>query len=42
VRGETDYVYDSSRRCYKSNICSMSGCRGEDVQKITALPLAAN
>lgn len=42
VRGENDYVYDSSRRCYKSNVCTMSSCRGEDVQKITALPLAAN
>ncbi|MEZ4814275.1 MAG: serine protease [Bdellovibrionota bacterium] len=41
VRGESDYKYDSSRRCYKSNICSMSSCRGEDVQKITALPLAS-
>jgi len=41
VRGETDYVYDNARRCYKSNKCTMSSCRGEDVQKITALPLAS-
>jgi V8-like Glu-specific endopeptidase len=41
VRGETDYVFDNARGCYKSNKCSMSSCRGEDVQKITALPLAA-
>lgn len=42
VRGENDYVWDSSKRCYKSNVCTTAGCRGEDVQKITVLPLAAN
>ena len=38
VRGENDYVYDNSKRCYKSNVCAMGACRGEDVTKITSLP----
>ena len=32
VRGETDMKY--SNGCYRSNICSDSGCRGEDVSGI--------
>lgn len=34
VRGERDYVYDSVTKCYRPKYCSMSECRGEDVQKI--------
>ena len=34
VRGERDYVYDSVIKCYRPKYCSMSECRGEDVQKI--------
>ncbi|RLA63426.1 MAG: serine protease [Epsilonproteobacteria bacterium] len=34
VRGERDYVYDSTKKCYRPKYCSMSECRGEDVQKI--------
>ena len=34
VRGERDYVYDSVKKCYRPKYCSMSECRGEDVQKI--------
>jgi V8-like Glu-specific endopeptidase len=33
VRGETDFVYDNARGCYKSKICTTTGCRGEDVSK---------
>lgn len=36
VRGETDFVY-SPQGCRKSNVCSESGCRGEDVTKIDEL-----
>jgi V8-like Glu-specific endopeptidase len=35
VRGETDYVYNSSRTCRVSNYCADNGCRGEDVTRIT-------
>jgi V8-like Glu-specific endopeptidase len=33
VRGENDYVRNGS--CTASNVCSMDGCRGEDVTRIT-------
>ena len=35
VRGERDYVYDSSRGCRVPNQCTDEGCRGEDVTRIT-------
>lgn len=35
VRGENDYVYDSSQGCRVSNRCADTGCRGEDVTRIT-------
>jgi V8-like Glu-specific endopeptidase len=35
VRGENDYVYDSSQGCQVSNVCTNDGCRGEDVTYIT-------
>lgn len=35
VRGETDYVYDSSQGCRVPKECSNEGCRGEDVTRIT-------
>ena len=34
VRGETDYVYDS-RGCRVPKVCTETGCRGEDVTRIT-------
>ncbi|MCM2276820.1 MAG: serine protease [Oligoflexia bacterium] len=34
VRGETDFVYDTKKKCRKSNICASDECRGEDVTKI--------
>lgn len=37
VRGEADYT-TTSAGCYISKICSESGCRGEDVTRITNLP----
>lgn len=33
VRGETDYVFRNG--CRVSNVCTNSGCRGEDVTKIS-------
>jgi len=36
VRGETDYVYENS--CRVSKQCSDTGCRGEDVTRITVIP----
>ncbi len=40
VRGETDYTYSRSNgsSCRVPNECSMSGCRGEDVTRITNIP----
>lgn len=35
VRGETDYVWDSSKKCRASNVLSNTGGRGEDVTLIT-------
>ena len=35
VRGESDYVYKGG--CYVSNVCSDTGCRGEDVTKIASV-----
>ena len=35
VRGETDFVYANG--CRRSNVCAATGCRGEDVTKISAL-----
>lgn len=38
VRGETDYVYDSTLGCQVPNVCSNDNCRGEDVTYITNIP----
>lgn len=35
VRGERDYAYDNAARCYRVNNCPETGCRGEDVTRIT-------
>ncbi len=35
VRGETDYVYKDG--CRVSNVCSSTGCRGEDVTKLSSI-----
>lgn len=35
VRGERDYILDSTQNCYRSKICKMDECRGEDVTRIT-------
>lgn len=35
VRGETDYIYDSTQGCRVPKECSNEGCRGEDVTRIT-------
>lgn len=35
VRGEQDYAYDSASKCYRVKYCAESGCRGEDVTRIT-------
>ena len=37
VRGERDYKYDFQNQCYAVNRCTDSGCRGEDVTRITNL-----
>lgn len=37
VRGESDYI-TTPTGCYISNICSDTGCKGEDVTRITNLP----
>jgi S1-C subfamily serine protease len=35
VRGEEDYMMDYSKYCYRPFTCKDSGCRGEDVTRIT-------
>ena len=35
VRGENDYIYNSTLGCYVSKICQTNGCRGEEVTYIT-------
>ena len=35
VRGEKDYIYDSTLGCQVSKICKTNGCRGEEVTYIT-------
>ncbi len=37
VRGETDFVYDNRKNCFKSNVCSANACRGEDVTSLDAI-----
>lgn len=38
VRGDRDYVYDSKKGCYVTNVCKEDSCRGEDVTRITNIP----
>lgn len=42
VRGERDFVYDSDKNCYRSKVCKMSGCRGEDVTRITNIDIKSH
>lgn len=42
VRGETDYKYDNSVNCQVSNLCTDTGCRGEDVTYITNIKALQN
>jgi hypothetical protein len=35
VRGETDFIYKGS--CRVSNVCTDTGCRGEDVTRMSEL-----
>jgi V8-like Glu-specific endopeptidase len=39
VRGGTDYVYDAAEQCRVANVCPNTGCRGEDVMRISAIQL---
>jgi V8-like Glu-specific endopeptidase len=38
VRGETDFIYSPERKCMESKVCPTTGCRGEDVTRIAAVP----
>ena len=38
VRGDTDYVRDEQAGCVRANMCPTSGCRGEDVTRISLVP----
>ncbi len=42
VRGDTDYVYNSSLGCQVSNVCPQDGCRGEEVTFITNISALKN
>jgi V8-like Glu-specific endopeptidase len=35
VRGETDFLRDESKNCSRVHICPTSGCRGEEVTRIS-------
>lgn len=35
VRGETDYTYNRTKKCYMVYQCAMDKCRGEDVTRVT-------
>ena len=35
VRGEEDYILDTTSKCYRPKVCAMDECRGEDVTRIT-------
>lgn len=37
VRGETDYVPDEAGNCMRSNVCPTTGCRGEDVTRLSVV-----
>lgn len=39
VRGETDYVRDEAGNCTRSNVCPTTGCRGEDVTRLSVVPM---
>lgn len=38
VRGETDYVMDSTGKCKMPYMCAENACRGEDVTRINSIP----
>ncbi len=38
VRGDTDYVRDAAKGCTRTYICPTSGCRGEEVTRISLVP----
>lgn len=40
VRGENDFVKESGRSCYVSNVCKEDACRGEDVTNISYISQA--
>ena len=42
VRGEADYVYDWDKGCRVPKQCENSGCRGEDVTRITNIAALMN
>ena len=39
VRGGVDYVYSKVRKCHIVNVCPSSGCRGEDVLRLSEVPM---
>ena len=42
VRGETDYINDSKAKCMRTKVCPNTGCRGEDVTRISLVPQQNN
>lgn len=42
VRGDRDYVYNSSRMCTEVNHCADEGCMGESVSRLTSIPEIAS
>ena len=38
VRGEEDFVTNQNKACIEANKCADSGCRGESVTRMTAIP----
>lgn len=42
VRGEQDFKYDAAKKCYRSNQCASTACRGEDATNISYITRALN
>jgi hypothetical protein len=40
VRGETDFAFDKTKSCYRSNRCAANACRGEDATNISFIEKA--
>ncbi len=40
VRGDTDYLEDKTKKCWRVHVCPQNGCRGEDVTRISVVQVS--